>query len=79
MSSKFYHNLRGDDILKYLSLLSTLDSHSMFCYRLNMAQVKAYAMWRRGKFDKSVIDNVLENGVSLIADTFVYKKKRGCK
>jgi len=44
-----------------------------------MAQVKAYAMWRRGKFDKSVIDNVLENGVSLIADTFVYKKKRGCK
>ncbi|NLI37177.1 MAG: hypothetical protein GX416_11805 [Bacteroidales bacterium] len=44
-----------------------------------MSQVKAYAMWRRGKFDKGAIDNVFENGVPLIADTFVYKKKRGCK
>ena len=68
MSYKLLYNLRGDDILKYLSLLSTIDKNSNFCYRLNYAQTKAYSMWRCGKFDIGIINEILKNGIPYLED-----------
>lgn len=62
MKNKFYHNLKRDKVLKYLSYLSVLQDNSSFCYRLEMALVEAYLMWRRGKYDWSHIDRLLEHG-----------------
>lgn len=62
MQYKFYHNLKGDKMLKYLSYLSVLQENSSFCYRLEMALAEAYLMWRRGKYDWSHIDRILEYG-----------------
>ena len=62
MKHKFYHNLKGDKMLKYLSYLSVLQENSSFCYRLEMALVEAYLQWRRGKYDWSRIDRILEDG-----------------
>ena len=44
MKNKFYHNLKRDKVLKYLSYLSVLQDNSSFCYRLEMALVEAYLM-----------------------------------
>ena len=62
MKNKFYHNLKGDKMLKYLSYLSVLQENSSFCYRLEMALVEAYLQWRRGKYDWFHIDRILEYG-----------------
>lgn len=62
MSHKYYHNFRGDDILKFISCLTTLDKNSSFCYRLMFAQLEAYTMWRRGKCDWAMLDGILANG-----------------
>lgn len=62
MKNKFYHNLKREKVLKYLSYLSVLQENSSFCYRLEMALVEAYLMWRRGKYDWSHIDRLLEHG-----------------
>lgn len=62
MQYKFYHNLKGDKMLKYLSYLSVLQENSSFCYRLEMALAEAYLMWRRGKYDWNHIDRILEYG-----------------
>lgn len=62
MKYKFYHSLKGDKMLKYLSYLSVLQENSRFCYRLEMALVEAYLMWRRGKCDWLHIDRILEYG-----------------
>ena len=62
MKHKFYHNLKGDNMLKYLSYLSVLQENSSLCYRLEMALVEAYLQWRRGKYDWSRIDRILEDG-----------------
>ena len=62
MKHKFYHNLKGDKMLKYLSYLSVLQENSSFCYRLEIALVEAYLQWRRGKYDWSRIDRILEDG-----------------
>lgn len=62
MKNKFYHNLKREKVLKYLSYLSVLQENSSFCYRLEMALVEAYLMWRRRKYDWSHIDRLLEHG-----------------
>ena len=62
MKHKFYHNLKGDNMLKYLSYLSVLQENSSFCYRLEMALVEAYLQWRRRKYDWFHIDRILEHG-----------------
>ena len=62
MKYKFYHNLKRDKMLKYLSYLSVLQENSRFCYRLEMALVEAYLMWKRGKHDWFYIDRILEHG-----------------
>lgn len=68
MSFKLLYSFHGDDVLKYLSLLSTIDNNSRFCYRINYAQIKAYTMWRHGKFDFDIIDEVLKNGIPQLED-----------
>ena len=62
MKYKFYHNLKGDNMLKYLSYLSVQQENSSFCYRIEMALVEAYLMWRRKKYDWELIDRILEKG-----------------
>lgn len=62
MKNKFYHNLKGDKMLKYLSYLSVLQENSSFCYRLEMALVEAYLQWILGKYGWFHIDRILEYG-----------------
>lgn len=62
MAYKFFHNLRGDKMLKFLSYLSVQQENSSFCYRFETAIIEAYLMWRRGKNDWSHIDRILECG-----------------
>ena len=62
MAYKFFHNLRGDKMLKFLSYLSVQHENSSFCYRLETAIIEAYLMWRRKKNDWSHIDRILECG-----------------
>ena len=68
MKYKFYHNLKRDKMLKYLSYLSVLQENSRFCYRLEMALVEAYLMWKRGKHDWFYIDRILEYGNPQLED-----------
>lgn len=68
MKYKFYHNLKRDKMLKYLSYLSVLQENSRFCYRLEMALVEAYLMWKRGKYDWFNIDRILEYGNPQLED-----------
>lgn len=49
-------------MLKYLSYLSVQQGNSSFCYRLEMAMIEAYLMWKRRKYDWLHIDRVLEYG-----------------
>lgn len=62
MTYKFFHNLRGDKMLKFLSYLSVQQENSSFCYRFETAIIEAYLMWRRRKYDWSLIDRILECG-----------------
>ena len=62
MTYKFFHNLKGDKMLKFLSYLSVQQENSSFCYRFETAIIEAYLMWRRGKNDWSLIDRILERG-----------------
>lgn len=62
MAYKFFHNLRGDKMLKFLSYLSVQQENSSFCYRFETAIIEAYLMWRRKKNDWSHIDKILEWG-----------------
>ena len=55
-------------MLKYLSYLSVQQENSSFCYRLEMALVEAYLMWRRGKYDWKFIDRILEKGNPQLED-----------
>lgn len=68
MKYKFYHSLKGDNMLKYLSYLSIQQENSSFCYRFEMALVEAYLMWRRGKYDWKFIDRILEKGNPQLED-----------
>ena len=68
MKYKFYHNLKGDNMLKYLSYLSVQQKNSSFCYRIEMALVEAYLMWRRKKYDWELIDRILEKGNPQLED-----------
>lgn len=68
MKYKFYHNLKRDKMLKYLSYLSVLQENSRFCYRLEKALVEAYLMWKRGKHDWFYIDRILEYGNPQLED-----------
>lgn len=62
MTHKFYHNFKGDKMLKFLSYLSVQQENSSFCYRFETAIIEAYLMWRRKKNDWSHIDIMLECG-----------------
>ncbi|WP_315364371.1 hypothetical protein [Prevotella jejuni] len=68
MKYKFYHNLKRDKMLKYLSYLSVLQENSRFCYRLEIALVEAYLMWKRGKHNWFYIDKILEYGNPQLED-----------
>lgn len=68
MKNKFYHNLKKEQMLKYLSYLSVLQENSSFCYRLEMVLAEAYLMWRRGKYNWSHIDRILEHGNPQLED-----------
>ena len=68
MKYKFYHNLKGDKMLKYLSYLSVLQENSSFCYRLERALGEAYLQWRRRKYDWFPIDRILEYGNPQLED-----------
>ena len=68
MKYKFYHNLKGDNMLKYLSYLSVQQDNSSFCYRIEMALVEAYLMWRRKKYDWELIDRIFEKGNPQLED-----------
>ena len=49
-------------MLKFLSYLSVKQENSSFCYRFETAIIEAYLMWRRRKYDWSLIDRILECG-----------------
>ena len=49
-------------MLKFLSYLSVQQENSSFCYRFETAIIEAYLMWRRRKYDWSLIDRILECG-----------------
>lgn len=68
MTRKFFHNLKGDKMLKFLSFLSVLQDNSSFCYRLETAMIKSYFMWKRGKYDWPLIDRILEHGNPQVED-----------
>lgn len=68
MKYRFYRSLRRDDVLKFISLLSVLDRNSRFCYRLIAAQLRAYIMWRRQRYDWSEIENIFVNGIPQLED-----------
>ena len=68
MKNKFYHNLKKEQMLKYLSYLSVLQENSSFCYKLEMVLAEAYLMWRRGKYNWSHIDRILEHGNPQLED-----------
>lgn len=68
MANKFYYKFKGDNMLRYLSYLSTLQANSRFCYRIELAIIKAYLMWRRGKYDWCAITRILEYGYHQIED-----------
>ena len=51
MKQRFFHRYKGDDMLKFLSLLSVNENNSLFTIRIFYAQMAAYGMWRRGKYD----------------------------
>ena len=55
-------------MLKYLSYLSVQQENSSFCYRIEMALVEAYLMWRRKKYDWELIDRILEKGNPQLED-----------
>lgn len=63
MHNKFYTNLRGDNVLKYISVLSTLEQNSSFCYRIALAQMKAYAMWKQNKYNWNEIESIFIKGM----------------
>lgn len=63
MHNKFYTNLRGDNVLKYISVISTLEQNSSFCYRIALAQMKAYAMWKKNKYNWNEIDSIFKKGM----------------
>ena len=55
-------------MLKFISLLSVNVNNSPFTIRIFYAQMAAYGMWRRGKYDWGKIDNVLTNGIPMLED-----------
>lgn len=55
-------------MLKFLSLLSVNENNSLFTIRIFYAQMAAYGMWRRGKYDWGKIENVLTNGIPTLED-----------
>lgn len=63
MHNKFYTNLRGDNVLKYISVISTLEQNSSFCYRIALAQMKAYAMWKQNKYNWNEIESIFIKGM----------------
>ena len=68
MKQRFFHRYKGDDMLKFLSLLSVNENNSLFTIRIFYAQMAAYGMWRRGKYDWGKIENVLTNGIPSLED-----------
>lgn len=68
MKQKFYHSYKSDDMLKYISLLSVRSCNSPFMLRIFKAQMTAYGMWRRGKYDWNKIEKILINGIPTLED-----------
>lgn len=68
MKQRFFHRYKGDDMLKFISLLSSNSNNSPFSIRLVYAQIAAYGMWRRGKYDWSKIEGLLTGGIPMLED-----------
>lgn len=68
MKYKYYHNYKAEDILKYISVMSVTENNSRFLGRLLFAQMKAYEMLRRKRYDWYFLESVFENGVPQIED-----------
>ena len=68
MVHKYYLGFRGDDLLKFVSNLSTLSKNSSFGFRLAQLQMEAYIAWRRGKKWNYSLDNVLFNSNPMMDD-----------
>ncbi len=68
MKQRFFHRYKGDDMLQFISLLSVNENNSPFSIRIFYAQMAAYGMWRRGKYDWGKIENVLTNGIPTLED-----------
>lgn len=68
MKKRFFHRYKGDDMLQFISLLSVNENNSPFSIRIFYAQMAAYGMWRRGKYDWGKIENVLTNGIPTLED-----------
>ena len=49
MKQRFFHRHKGDDMLKFISLLSVNSNNSLYAIRVLYAQMAAYGMWRKGK------------------------------
>lgn len=62
MYNPFYQNLKDDNVLKYISVLSVLEQNSSFCHRLAIAQMAAYAMWKRDDIDWCELESILKKG-----------------
>ena len=69
MKQQFFHRYKGDDMLKFISLLSVNENNSLFTIRIFYAQMAAYGMWRRRKYDWGKIENVLTNGIPSLEDS----------
>lgn len=68
MAHKYHHGFHGDDILKFVSILSTLSKNSSFSFRLAQLQMKAYQAWRRGKKWNESLDTILDKGNPTMED-----------
>lgn len=68
MRQRFFHRYKGDDMLKFISLLSTNCNNSPFSIRIAYCQMAAYGMWRRGKCDWSKIERLLDDGIKTLED-----------
>lgn len=68
MKHRFYHDFKGEDLLKFISVMSVTVNNSRFSGRLIFAQMKAYEMFRRKRYDWGALESVLQNGIPQIED-----------
>lgn len=68
MKHRYYHDYRGEEILRFISVMSVTEGNSSFLGRLLYAQMKAYEMLRRKRYDWNLLERVFENGIPQMED-----------